>query len=383
MDFELGENQKLMAEAAREFAEKKLRPIAGKMDEEEKIPDEIFKELAELGYYGMLIPEQWGGLGLDTLSYACAMEELARGSAAVMIGLSVHNSLCSRAILEYGSEQQKQKYLPAMAAGKIICSYSLSEPGAGTDAGSLQCMANDDGDSFILNGTKSWVTQAGHADLFVVFVRTDKNAGSKGISCILVEKGTPGMNIGKNEKKMGLKASDTREISFVDCKVPKTNLLGELNKGFKIALSLLDNGRIGVAAQAVGIAQAAFEEAFRYAHERQQFGQPLVNFQAIQFKLADMAMKIEAARLLVYRAAVLKDKRRVSKEASMAKLFASEIANWVANQALQIHGGYGYVKEYAVERYFRDARVTEIYEGTSEAQRIVIFRNLEAESSQN
>jgi len=379
MDFELGEDQKLMAEAAREFAEKKLRPIAEKMDEEEKIPDEIFKELAELGYYGMLLPEKYGGLGLDTLSYVCAMEELARGSAAVMIGLSVHNSLCCRAIYDYGNDQLKQKYLPGMAAGKILGSYSLSEPGAGTDAGSLQCMAVDQGEYYVLNGTKSWVTSAGFADLFVVFVRTDKTAGTKGISCLLVEKGTPGLNIGKNEKKMGLKPSDTRELSFIDCRVPKTNLIGELNKGFKIALSLLDNGRIAVAAQAVGIAQAAYEEAFRYAHERQQFGQPLANFQAIQFKLADMAMKIDAARLLVYRAAVLKDKRRVSKEASMAKLFASETANWVANQALQIHGGYGYVKEYAVERYFRDARVTEIYEGTSEAQRMVIFRNLAAD----
>jgi len=376
MDFELGEDQKLMAEAAREFAEKKLKPIAEKMDEEEAIPPEILKELGELGYYGMLLPEQYGGLGLDTLSYACAMEELARGSAAVMIGLSVHNSLCCRAIFDYGTEQQKQKYLPKMATGEWISSYSLSEPGSGTDAGSLQCMATETADGFILNGTKSWVTSAGLASLFVVFVRTDKAAGTKGISCLIVDKGTPGMNLGKKEKKMGLKASDTREISFIDCKVPKENLIGEKNKGFKIALSLLDNGRVGVASQAVGIAQAAYEEAFKYAHERQQFGEPLANFQAIQFKLADMATRIEMARLMTHKAAVLKDKGRASKEASMAKLLASETANFVASQAVQIHGGYGYVKEYAVERYFRDARVTEIYEGTSEAQRIVIFRNL-------
>ncbi len=376
MDFELGEDQKLMAEAAREFAEKKLKPIAEKMDEEEAIPPEILKELGELGYYGMLLPEEYGGLGLDTLSYACAMEELARGSAAVMIGLSVHNSLCCRAIYDFGTEQQKQKYLPKMASGEWIGSYSLSEPGSGTDAGSLQCMAIETDDGFILNGTKSWVTSAGLASIFIVFVRTDKNAGTKCISCLIVEKGTPGMNLGKKEKKMGLKASDTREISFIDCKVPKENLIGEKNKGFKIALSLLDNGRVGVASQAVGIAQAAYEEAFKYAHERQQFGEPLANFQAIQFKLADMALRIEAARLLTHKAAVLKDMGRASKEASMAKLFASETANFVASQAVQIHGGYGYVKEYAVERYFRDARVTEIYEGTSEAQRIVIFRNL-------
>jgi alkylation response protein AidB-like acyl-CoA dehydrogenase len=376
MDFELGEDQKLMAEAAREFAEKKLKPIAEKMDEEEAIPAEILKELADLGYYGMLLPEKYGGLGLDTLSYACAMEELARGSAAVMIGLSVHNSLCCRAIFDYGTEQQKEKYLPKMAAGEWIGSYSLSEPGSGTDAGSLQCMAVEAADGYIINGTKAWVTSAGLASVFVVFVRTDKTAGTKGISCLIVEKGTPGMNIGKKEKKMGLKASDTREVSFIDCKVPKENLLGEKNKGFKVALSLLDNGRVGVASQAVGIAQAAFEEAFKYAHERQQFGEPLANFQAIQFKLAEMALKIETARLLTHKAAVLKDKGRASKEASMAKLFASETANFVASQAVQIHGGYGYVKEYAVERYFRDARVTEIYEGTSEAQKIVIFRNL-------
>jgi alkylation response protein AidB-like acyl-CoA dehydrogenase len=376
MDFELGEDQKLMAEAAREFAEKKLKPIAEKMDEEESIPAEILKELADLGYYGMLLPEQYGGLGLDTLSYACAMEELARGSAAVMIGLSVHNSLCCRAIFDYGTKQQKEKYLPKMAAGEWIGSYSLSEPGSGTDAGSLQCMAAETADGFVLNGTKAWVTSAGLASVFVVFVRTDKTAGTKGISCLIVEKGTPGMNIGKKEKKMGLKASDTREVSFIDCKVPKENLLGEKNKGFKVALSLLDNGRVGVASQAVGIAQAAFEEAFKYAHERQQFGEPLANFQAIQFKLAEMALKIETARLLTHKAAVLKDKGRASKEASMAKLFASETANFVASQAVQIHGGYGYVKEYAVERYFRDARVTEIYEGTTEAQKIVIFRNL-------
>lgn len=376
MDFELGEDQKLMAEAAREFAEKKLKPIAEKMDEEEAIPPEILKELGELGYYGMLLPEQYGGLGLDTLSYACAMEELARGSAAVMIGLSVHNSLCCRAIYDYGTEQQKQKYLPKMASGEWIGSYSLSEPGSGTDAGSLQCMATETADGFILNGTKSWVTSAGLASLFVVFVRTDKTAGTKGISCLIVDKDTPGMNLGKKEKKMGLKASDTREISFIDCRVPKENLIGEKNKGFKIALSLLDNGRVGVASQAVGIAQAAYEEAFKYAYERQQFGEPLANFQAIQFKLADMATRIEMARLMTHKAAVLKDKGRASKEASMAKLVASETANFVASQAVQIHGGYGYVKEYAVERYFRDARVTEIYEGTSEAQRIVIFRNL-------
>lgn len=376
MDFELGEDQKLMAEAAREFAEKKLMPIAEKMDESEEVPKEIYAELAELGYFGMLLPEEFGGLDLDTLSYACAMEELSRGSAAVMVGLSVHNSLCCRAIYEHGSDFLKQKYLQKMAAGEIIGSYCLSEPGSGTDAGSLRTAADEKDDGYVLNGTKSWITSAGFAKIFIVFALTDKAAGSHGISCFLVDRDTPGLNIGAKEKKMGLKPSDTREVSFVDCKIPKEYLIGEKNKGFPIALSLLDNGRVGIAAQAVGIAQAAYEEAFKYAHEREQFGQPIAHFQAIQFKLSDMALKIEAARLLTHKAAVLKDKGRSTKYCSMAKLFASETANWVANQAVQIHGGYGYVKEYAVERYFRDARVTEIYEGTSEAQRIVIYRNL-------
>jgi alkylation response protein AidB-like acyl-CoA dehydrogenase len=376
MNFDLGEDQKLMAEAAREFAEKKLMPIAEKMDEEEAVPPEIYQELGELGYFGMLLPEEFGGLGLDTLSCVCALEELARGSAGVMVGISVHNSLACQAIYEFASDHLKQKYLPKLASGEMIGSYCLSEPGSGTDAGSLKTIADEVDDGYVLNGTKSWITSAGVAGLFVVFALTDKSLGAKGISCFVVEKGTPGMNLGQKEKKMGIKPSDTREVSFMDCKIPKENLIGEKNEGFKIALILLDNGRIGIAAQAVGIAQAAYEEAFKYAHEREQFGQAIANFQAIQFKLADMAMKIEAARLLVHKAAVLKDKGRASKYCSFAKLFASETANWVANQAVQIHGGYGYVKEYPVERYFRDARVTEIYEGTSEAQRIVIFRNL-------
>jgi alkylation response protein AidB-like acyl-CoA dehydrogenase len=378
MDFELGEDQLLMKEAAREFAEKKLMPIAEKMDEAEEIPKEIFKELAELGYYGMLLPEKYGGLDLDTLSYTCAMEELARGSAGVMVGLSVHNSLVCKAILDWGADCLKDKYLPRLASGELMGAYCLSEPGSGTDAGSLTTQAVEKGDKFILNGTKSWVTSAGYADIFVVFVSTDRALGPKGVSCILVEKDAAGMELGAREKKMGLKPSDTRQIMFTDCAVPMDNLIGEKNHGFKIALSLLDGGRIGIAAQAVGIAQAAFEEAYKYAHERIQFDQPIVSFQAIQFKLADMAMKIESARLLTYSAAWKKDHlgRDASKYCSMAKLLASENANWVTNQALQIHGGYGYVKEYPVERYFRDARVTEIYEGTSEAQRMVIFRNL-------
>jgi butyryl-CoA dehydrogenase len=378
MDFELGEDQKLMQEAAREFARKKLAPIAEKMDADEAVPPEIYRELGELGYFGMLLPEKYGGLDLDTLSYVCALEELAIGSAAIMIGLSVHNSLCCRAIYDWGSDYLKDKYLAGMASGELFGCYCLSEPESGTDAGSLKCAADEKGDKYILNGTKNWVTSAGVAKVFIVFALTDKAAGPKGISCFIVDKDAPGLNLGAKEKKLGIKPSDTREVSFTDCEIPKENLIGEKNHGFKIALSLLDGGRMGVAAQGVGIAQAAFDEAFKYAHEREQFGQPIVNFQSIQFKLADMAMKIEAARLLTHSAAWKKDRlgREASKYISMAKLFASETANWVANQALQIHGGYGYVKEYPVERYFRDARITEIYEGTSEAQRMVIFRNL-------
>lgn len=375
MDFELSEDQLLMRDGAREFAQKRLAPLAEEMDEKGAIPDEIIKEAAELGFYGMTAPEEFGGLALDTLSYALVIEELAKACAAFAIMISVHNSLVIQAIVKHGTDAQKEKYLPALASGEMIGAYSLSEPGAGTDAGSLVCRAEKKGDHYLLNGTKSWVSSAAFAGIILTFVKTDPEKGSKGISCLIVEKGTEGMNFGAPEKKMGLKASDTREVSFMDAKVPIENLLGVEDAGFKVALSILDNGRVGVAAQSLGIAQAAFDEALKYAHEREQFGQALVQFQAIQFKLAEMATRIDAARLLTYRAAVLKDAEgRFSKEISMAKLYSSQTANYVANEAVQIHGGYGYVKEYPVERYFRDARVTEIYEGTTEAQKMVISR---------
>jgi len=377
MDFELNEEQRMVKEAAADFAKNTLLPQAQEFDEKEEIPQEIYKELASLGYLGMLLPEEYGGSNLDFVSYICAMEEFAKACAALEIALSVHNSLVCEAILKFGTPEQKKKYLPSLARGEKIGAYSLTEPGSGTDAGSLRTTAVLEGDHYLVNGTKTFVTNGGIADLFVVFVSTKPELKSKGISCILVEKGTDGFSIGAKEKKMGIKGSDTRELSFADCKIPKENLLGEENKGFKVALSLLNSGRIGVGAQCVGIAQAAFQEAVKYSKERVQFGQPICNFQAIAFKLADMATQIDAARLLVYRAAHLKSKgKRCNIEASMAKLFASEMANRVVNEAVQIHGGYGYMKEYAVERYFRDARVTEIYEGTSEAQRIVISRDL-------
>ncbi len=375
MDFELSEDHIMMRDAAREFTEKRIKPIAEEMDEKGEMPAEILAETGELGYFGMLAPEDQGGLALDTLSYALTIEEIAKGCAALAIMISVQNSLVIRAIATYGTDEQKAKYLPKLASGEFIGAYSLSEPNSGTDAGSLQCRAEKKGDEYILNGTKNWVSSAGFASVILVFVRTDPEKGSKGVSCLIVDKDTPGLTLGKPEKKMGLKASDTRELSFMDAKVPASQLLGQEDAGFKVALSLLDNGRIGVAAQSLGIAQAAFDEALNYAHERVQFGKRLIDFQAIQFKLAEMATRIDAARLLTYRAAVLKDSEgRYSKEISMAKLFSSQTANFVCNEAVQIHGGYGYVKEYPVERYFRDARVTEIYEGTTEAQKMVISR---------
>ena len=377
MDFNLTEDHDMMRDFGRDFAQKRLAPIAEEMDAKEDIPEEIIKEAAELGFFGLLAPEKYGGQELDTLSYALIIEELSKACAGFAIMVSVHNSLALKAIEHFGTDAQKDEYLPKLASGEMIGAYSLSEPDSGTDAGSLKTQALADGDNYVFNGTKSWVTSAKWAGVFVVFALTDPEKGSKGISAILVPKDTEGMSLGAPEKKMGLKCSDTRELSFIDAKVPKSNLLGEENHGFKVALSLLDNGRIGVGAQALGIAQTAYEEALSYSKERKQFNQPICNFQGIQFKLADMATKINAARLLVYRAAVLKDQDgRFGKEISMGKLFASEIANWVADQAVQIHGGYGYVKEYAVERCFRDARVTEIYEGTSEAQRIVISRDI-------
>jgi alkylation response protein AidB-like acyl-CoA dehydrogenase len=377
MNFELTEEQRMVKEAAADFAKNSLLPKAEEFDEKEEIPPQIYRELDGLGYMGMILPEEYGGSNLDFVSYICAMEEFAKACAALEIALSVHNSLVCDAILKFGTEEQKKKYLPSLARGESIGAYSLTEPGSGTDAGSLRTTAVLQGDHYLVNGTKTFVTNGGIADLFVVFVLTNPELKSKGISCILVDKDTQGFSIGTKEKKMGIKGSDTRELSFVDSKIPKGNLLGEENKGFRVALSLLNSGRIGVGAQCVGIAQAAFEEALRYSKERVQFGQPICNFQAIGFKLADMATQIDAARLLVYRAAYLKSKgAKCNIEASMAKLYASEVANRVANEAVQIHGGYGYMKEYPVERYFRDARVTEIYEGTSEAQRIVISRDL-------
>lgn len=377
IDFELSEDQRLARETAREFAEKRLKPLAQRFDEEEAIPREVYAEAAELGFFGLMVPAEYDGMGLDPVGYVCVMEELARACAAFQICLTVHNSLVCGAVQRFGSEEQRKKYLPRLARGELIGAYSLSEPGSGSDAGSLATTARADGDHYVLDGTKAWVSSAGFADVFLVFVSTDKSRGGRGVSCLLVEKGLEGLSLGKKEKKMGVRGSDTREISFRACRVPKAARVGPENEGFKVALSALDSGRVGIAAQSVGIAQAAFEEAVAYARERRQFGKAIAEFQAIQFKLADMALGIEAARLLTWRAAAaLAAGRRATREASMAKLFASQTANRVAYEAVQIHGGNGYIREFPVERYFRDARVTEIYEGTSEVQRLVIAKEI-------
>lgn len=373
-DHLLTEEQKMMRDAAREYATKRIYPNAEHWDKDGKVPDEVVKELGELGYLGLTIPESYGGMEVDTLSYLLVVEELSRACAGLGIMVSVQNTLCATAISLFGSEEQKQKYLPRLAAGEIGA-YALTEPDAGTDATSIHLNAKKDGDDYLLSGSKAFVTNAGLAKIFIVFCATDPEKGSRGLSALVVEAGTPGLEIGKPEDKMGIKASDTRGLSFDDARVPVANRLGEEGSGIKVALTILDHGRMGVAAQAIGIGEAAFAEACKYSKERHQFGHPIADFQAIAFKLADMRVKLDASRMMLDRAVrISMAGRRFSMEASEAKLFASESANWVVNEAVQIHGGYGYIKEYPVERYFRDARITELYEGTSEAQRIVISR---------
>ncbi len=377
MNFDLDEQQQMIKKTAREFAEKEIKPIASKLDQEATFPTEIIRKLGEMGFMGMLVPESYGGAGLDCVSYAIAVEEISRGDASVGVIMSVNNSLVCQPILDYGTEEQKRRYLPDLAQGKKLGAFSLTEPEAGSDAANVKTTAVLSGDHYIINGTKVFVTNGGKADIIVLFASTNPEAKGKGISAFIIEKGMPGFRVGKKEDKMGMRASDTSELIFEDCKVPKENLLGEEGKGLRIALSSLDCGRIGIAAQAVGIGQACLEASLEYSKVRKQFGKPICEFQAIQWMLADMATEIEAARYLTYRAAYLKDKGlRYTKEAAQAKVFASEAAVKAAINAVQIHGGYGYMKEYDVERYFRDSKLTEIYEGTSEVQRMVIAANL-------
>lgn len=377
MDFNFTESMAMLRDSAREFADKRLKPGALEWDEHEAIPEAVYREGAELGFFGLSVPEEFGGLGVDPLAYAVAMEELARGSASFQVCSTVHNSLVCAGIAKFGSEDHKKKFLPKMAAGEWIGAYALSEPGSGTDAGSLSTSAVDKGDHYLVNGTKAWVTNGGFAQVFLTFVSTNKEAGSRGITCLLVEKGMEGFSLGKKEKKMGLRASDTRELIFSNAKIPKSAVLGQAGGGFKIAMAQLDSGRIGIAAQAVGIAQAALEESVAYAKQRKQFGKKIAEFQLTQAKLADMATNIEAARLLVYKAASLLAKgEKCTMAASMAKSFASRIANKACYDAVQIHGGNGFVREFPVERYFRDVRVTEIYEGTTEVQALIVAREV-------
>ena len=367
----------MLRDLARDFSEKRLKPGAQTWDEQEQIPESVYREGGELGFFGLSVPEEFGGSGVDPLAYAVAMEELARGSAAFQVCATVHNSLACAAIAKFGTPEQKKALLPKMATGERLGAYALSEAGSGSDAGSLVAAAADKGSHYLVNGIKSWVTNGGFASVFLTFVSTDKSMGNRGITCLIVEKGMPGFSLGKKEKKMGLRASDTRELVFKDAKIPKSAVLGKVGGGFKIALSQLDAGRIGIAAQSVGIAQAAFEEALSYAKQRRQFNKAISEFQLTQAKLADMAINISAARLLVFQAAAkLAQGEACTLEAAMAKSFASRIANKACYDAVQIHGGNGFVRDFPVERYFRDARVTEIYEGTTEVQSLIIARQV-------
>ncbi|MFH0777132.1 MAG: acyl-CoA dehydrogenase [Candidatus Eisenbacteria bacterium] len=373
MHFELTQEQKMIQDAARDFAEKEIAPVAAQLDKDEKFPTELVKKLGQLGMMGMTIPIEYGGGGVDTLSYIVALEQVARACASTGIIMSVNNSLVCCPIHEFGTDAQQKKYLVPLAKGEKLGAFSLTEPNAGTDAGNQQTTAVDAGDHYVLNGTKIFVTNGDVADTIIITASTDKAKGAKGISAFLVEKGWPGFKVGSIEHKLGIRASGTAELVLTDLKVPKENVLGSPGDGFKIALRALDGGRIGVAAQALGIAQAALEVAVKYAKQRVQFGKTIAEFQAVQWMIAEMAVDVEAARLLVYRAAVAKDTKKVfSKEAAMAKLFASQIASRCASDAIQIHGGYGYSREYPCERHYRDARITQIYEGTSEVQKMVI-----------
>ena len=371
----LSEVQEMVQRTAREFTENEIKPVASINDREHKFPKEIINKLGELGFMGMNVPEEHGGSGLDYLSYILALEEISKGCASTGAIMSVNNSLVCAPLKNFGNECQKSSFLKDIASGNKLGCFMLSEPEAGSDAASMKTTALLDGDDYILNGTKSWITNGAEADLAIVFASTDKSLKHKGISAFIVDMKTSGINIGKLEDKLGIRATSTAQIFFEDCKIPRENLLGSEGEGFKIALHTLDGGRIGIATQAVGIAQAALEESVRYAKERKAFGKTISDFQGLQFMMADMATKTEASRLLVWQAAIMKDEgAKYGKQSAMAKLFAAETAMWVTTKAIQIHGGYGYTTDYPVERFFRDAKITEIYEGTSEIQRLVIAR---------
>ncbi len=376
MDFSLSEEQTLLRNTIREYAEKELAPHIAAFEERRETPrDLVLRMWADLGLGGMTAPEEYGGIDLDPVSYVLVVEELARVWPSISILVSVHNSVGVHLIARHGTEDQKQRYLPRLAQ-EWIAAFSLSEPGAGSDVAAIRATAVRDGDSYVLDGEKNWVTNGAGANVYVIYAKTDADAGHRGLSAFIVDRETPGLVVGKAEKKMGLRASETVVLNLDQARVPAANLLGGEGEGFRIAMMELDNGRIGVGAQALGIAQAALERAVRYSKEREAFGSPISEFQAVQWMLADMATRLEQARLLVYHAAWRRSRGlSFTREASMAKLYASEAATFITHRAIQVHGGYGYTEDYEVERFYRDARVTEIYEGTSEIQRLVIARN--------
>ena len=377
MDFSLTEDQQMFQRMVREFAQKELEPIAAQLDEEERFPVESYKKMAELGLPGVTIPEEYGGSGGSSIHLAIATEEIARACGSTSTIYLASLSLACYPIYKFGTEEQKQRFVVPLTKGEKLACFALTESGAGSDVAALQSTARRQGNSYLLDGTKVFITNGAEADIAVTFATVDKSLRHRGIVAFIVEKGTPGFSVGKKERKLGVRASSTAELVFEGCQVPMENRLGNEGEGFRIAMAAIDSSRISVAAQAVGVARAAFEASLNYAQERQQFGQPIANFQAIQWMLADMATHIDAAQLLTYRAAYLKDQGLpFIKEAAMAKLFAAEAAMSITSKAIQIHGGYGYTKDYPVERYFREAKITEIYEGTSEMQRMTIAKGI-------
>ena len=377
MNLYLTEEQRMIQQLTRKFASDKVRPLSEKIDATGDVPSSLIEEMAGLGLMGITTPAEYGGGGMDTVCYAIAMEEIARVCASTSTIVTVNNSLVCEPIFHYGTEEQKKKFLTRLAKGEMLGCFALTEAGAGSDIAAIKTSAVKEGDGYILNGSKLFVSNGKRANVVIVFAVTDASKGHRGMSAFITEKKTPGLSIGRVEEKLGIKGSETVELIFEMCRIPKENLLGQEGDGFKIAMNTLDMGRIGIAAQSVGIAQACLDEAAQYSVKRVQFGKPIAQLQAIQFMIADMAMEIEAARLLTYRAAYMKDKGlKFVKEASMAKLYASETANKCAYRALQIHGGYGYTKDFPLERYYRDARVTTLYEGTSEIQRLTIAKEL-------
>ncbi|MBI3924292.1 MAG: acyl-CoA dehydrogenase [Armatimonadetes bacterium] len=377
MCFELSEDHRMVQDMVRKVASEKLAPRAAHYDETREFPWDNVRTLAELGLMGVCVPEEYGGAGMDSLAYAIVIEEISRGCAATGVITAVQNSLGTYPLMTFGTEEQKKKYLPSLASGEKIAAYALTEPGSGSDAAAMKTSCRLEGDHWILNGQKNWITNSTGAEVFIVYATKDPALKHKGICCFVVEKSYEGFSVGKHEETMGVRASGTCPLHFDNVKVPRENLLGQEGKGFTIAMAALDTGRVGIGAQAVGIAQAALDNALKYSKEREQFGRPIAEFQLVQEMLVQMATEIEAARLLVYKAAMKRDSgQKFSKEAAMAKWFASEIAVRAALNAIQVHGGYGYSREYPVERLLRDAKVTQIYEGTSEVQKLVIARHL-------